>query len=170
MARQREKTQSCNAASDIIIKTCLECLEKNCENIAIYVDYNPLHHPVVTTYSVLLLSENMPQELGDFVGEVIVEFTTSLETLLKLGSFSGNILEFISELRVRCTTGWIVYGYTSARSQYGVPYMTKLWMYIPASRLETTVIQLSEDELKTIHKLLSIAAEKARKVIELEIM
>jgi hypothetical protein len=43
-------------------------------------------------------------------------------------------------------------------------------MYIPASRLETTVIQLSEDELKTMHKLLSIAAEKARKVIELEIM
>uniref|UniRef100_A0A7C4BD39 Uncharacterized protein n=1 Tax=Ignisphaera aggregans TaxID=334771 RepID=A0A7C4BD39_9CREN len=170
MAKQKERVQMCTVASDAVIKTCLECLEKDCESMAIYVDYYSLRHPVVTAQLVLLPSENMPQELSELVGEVVVEFTANLNTLLRSSVLTSNVLDLISSLRIRCSTGWITYGYTSARSQYGVPYMAKTWLYIPSSRMESVPLHLSEDELKTITKLTGIAIKKAREVLESEVL
>jgi hypothetical protein len=63
-----------------------------------------------------------------------------------------------------------MYGYVAARSQYGIPYATKTWLYIPASKIEASNLQLSDEELRTVIKLVYTVIEKAKRVLELEVL
>jgi hypothetical protein len=170
MAKQKERVQICNIANDTIVRACLECLEKNCDGIAIYTDYNPLQYPLITIHLIALPSENMPQELAELIGEVIMEITANLDAIQKLGHSTSDVLESLFNLRIRCSNGWIMYGYVAARSQYGIPYTTKTWLYIPASKIEASNLQLGDEELRTVIKLVYTVIEKAKRVLELEVL
>ncbi len=171
MPKEKEKIEPCKIAEDKVIRALTECLEKNCEEVAVYVDYNVVRHPALTAYVILVnVDNNTLAELEDLLGSTLVEITLPIDAVSEPQQTLSNTLDRISEVRVRCLNGWISYGYTTMYTQYRVPYTAKSWLFTPENRIESTPLQLDDSEQAALMKLLDLVLKKVREIVYTEIL
>ncbi|MCI4437483.1 MAG: hypothetical protein JHC33_11810 [Ignisphaera sp.] len=171
MPKEKEKIEPCKIAEDKVVKAVAECLEKNCEEVAVYVDYNVIRHPALTAYVILInVGSNTPAELENLLGSTLVEITLPIDAVSEPQQTLSNVLDRISEVRVRCLNGWISYGYTTMYTQYRVPYATKSWLFTPENRIENMPLQLNDSEQAVLMKLLDLVLKKVREIVYTEIL
>ena len=169
--KEKEKIEPCKIAEDKVIRAATECLEKNCEEVAVYVDYNVIRHPALTAYVILInVNNSIPAELENLLGSTLVEMTLPIDVVSEPQQTSSNILDKMSEVRVRCLNGWISYGYTTMYTQYRVPYMAKSWLFTPENRIESTPLQLNDSEQTVLMKLLDLVLKRVREIVYTEIL
>ncbi len=171
MPKEKGKIEPCKIAEDKVIRAVTECLEKSCEEVAVYVDYNVVRHPALTAYVILVnVNSNTLAELENLLGSTLIEVTLPIDVVSEPQQTLSNMLDRVSEVRIRCLNGWISYGYATVYSQYRVPYTAKSWFFTPENRIESTPLQLNDSEQAALMKLLDLVLKKVREIIYTEIL
>ncbi|MEM0026515.1 MAG: hypothetical protein QXT53_01085 [Ignisphaera sp.] len=166
MPKSKEKS-ICTPINDLAINAAMECIEKGCECIAIYLDYNEIHYPILSIYGYIVPCDNMPSVLEEFVGDIFLELVTTIDLITNLDNTKPSLTDKVTSLIVRCSSGWIRYGYTSIKSAQGVPNVSKVLLYI-SDEGEQKILSQAEESVNTLSKLVRLVVERVREILENE--
>ncbi|MEL9939570.1 MAG: hypothetical protein QW632_03310 [Ignisphaera sp.] len=166
MPKSKEKSM-CIPTNDSVINAVLECIEKDCGCIALYLDYNEIRYPVLSIYGYIVPCDSMPPALEELVGDIFLELVTTIDSVTNIGNVGSNLMDNVIMLMTRCSSGWIRYGYASTRSAQTVPNVSKAWLYISDDG-EQKILSQVEEFASVFLKLIRFVFKKVREILENE--
>lgn len=167
MPKSKERSM-CTPINDSVINAVVECIEKECECIAIYLDYNEIRYPVLSVYGYIVPCDSIPPALEEFVGDIFLELVTTVDLVTNIDNIGSNLMDNVIMLMTRCSSGWIRYGYASIRSAQNVPNVSKVWLYISDDGEQRTLSQVEEEFVNIFLKLIRFVFKKVREILENE--
>lgn len=150
---------------DKILGTLYRLLVSNSPNLAVYVEFSPLRYPIVKILAMPILADVV--EEGDSLYELLS--SSVLEIILNIESLYRGRIDFeedVLSMKLMCEHGWIVYEYTILKSEWGVPYVSKLWMHVVEGVLKHEAIDVDDEFSIHIREITDRIAVKAREILE----